>query len=893
MISSIAAFLTRGQEVQSAAPLFKIDTAIFSSTKPRVLLLKAAEAAQVINEASREDRAAPTPAIKEAKIFLFNMAELMFRQFWHHPSEREQWQREFEGLGEKRSLLEGSAVEKALNSKSLTPDVQSRMLVHHGVVTFAERGAFARTISNIVPAPIAKEKPRDLRQLKIVQSSLETPHHRFAGLATVVADLAAAHKKWTQESSDNAPSYQGFYPLYEMDKYVASFNIEECQPYAVIPHYFEHKLVYSVIYKSKEQQAFFVSPDPEFSTIFDVGASNDKLYNPHHGFAVLDRGRYMGSALAVFAALYRGRSGDKLVDVVRGDNLCVAAPCFAVLDSMKDLMSKKDIQALLPAKIAILHGPSHEEVGDSQSIGIGAGTSPAHLTNVAAVARMADRLIAVSNHYRSLLIGFNPIGNEGLSVHLNETERLVFKSRLHAITNGFNPQAFDPALVTGINRGLDEKAFGLAFTGMKTELTEGLFKAGKIGDPAKPIVFYVGRWYRDKGIEHLPAIAKMVIELGGQFVVMGVNAGFMEPIRELRLMAKDEPLIRIYEPAEQRQLISYTSKVETKDGVNAVECKAALGLLIRSAASLGVVLSHHEPMGLVPVETILSCPVILPYHEGFLDTMVPYKKEDIHGKTHDFTTGATAFTYENSHEISQVLGAVRTAFAEFVLLPSGQKEPILKALRQTAYSYAWYRGPKTKATIHRLMGVYTKAIAQISPRDFVYKAPARLDVSRITDSPVVNSSSPVCSSVDGSPVDGFSVISEGGKAPQLLESSLTRAEILDEAAGSTAQSPSKASQEFGSGLKPAVEEVSKVDVDTSLGGEEIEPAPILPSSMKISKISLAKVKLIELFQKIISIVKSFFSCLKSVALGRRQLFRWKDKVEFQPMSQRRLVQVTS
>lgn len=642
-----------------------------------------------------------------AQRFIFDLADKIFRIIWKEPGRKEAWIREFSSFSD----LEHTAIARAI--ENLKNDSRTVIAPYH-FLQISESGILPRSYTYVIPKLTPVPVLRVDRPIKILQSSVETPIHRFAGLGSVVKDLASAHEKW-KINDEKAPTYQGFYPLYTGDIFQEDGYLSDFYPYCVIPHYYEGQEVYSTIYRSKTKKTFLVNPDEKFKDVFSLADSDKTLYSPAYGYNCSDRGLYLASALAVFSVLYRGKKGDKKIDLVRGDSLAVAAPCFSLLATMELYMPKQWV----PRKISILHGPVGESFSNIKFLGIGAVAGGSVSTLVATVAQLADATIPVSSHYERCLQGENHRDNEALSIFLGpKIEGFKFRSR--PVTNGFHPAAYDPkeSVVSGIfARDLDTDILvnPTVFTDMKAAITKALFKAGKLGSSTLPVVYYIGRFHRDKGIDLLPALVKEALKKGAQVVVMGVNCGYEAPIDQIRQMALENPLIRVYDKDQQLESVSYV------DAGRRVDTGASLAMLIRSSAMLGLVLSHKEPMGLVPLETMQSCPVLAPFHEGFVDTLVPY---DNGGLERSFLGNkANAFTYENSHDVAQAVAALNTAFDKFILLQDKplQNQILMSIRTQTAQKHAWYKSPSEPGTLGRLLGVYN----EVCSRDLTpsYKLP--------------------------------------------------------------------------------------------------------------------------------------------------------------------------
>lgn len=636
-------------------------------------------------------------------IFAFDLSDALFRAAWKMPSVVEKityartWEKK---LSNYPALLSGAYVAwqiQALNKSEVWTRAQ---ITEVAVSTFQQSGFLAKSCQTLVPIQSAAKDPVTLGKHRILQSSVETPYNSFAGVGSVVDSVIRSHREL------DVLDVWGFFPLYERDK--TSIIMSTLEPYAVIQHFYEGHLVSSTVYRDPVKKLYFVQPDQSYvGRYFDIGPYKGRVYQSSFKGAnnqlqklsstVFDRSFYLGSSLASFAAC---SSGSKKIDAVQVDSTFVAGPTFEVLHAMEKAFTSRGYT--MPKKVSVLHGPAgYVHVMEPRFMGIGAFKQEDVIAPImySAITR-SDVVVPVSHQYAKLLLSHDVMISEGICMLADQQ-----LPKIHPIPNGVRADLFDitnPSVMGSCAcDNLDD------LMGYKTKLKAKLYEEGIIADPALPLIIYVGRYARDKGVAELPSLVKEALAQGAQVVVMGIEADCMKPIHQLIKMTEDSSsptskLLRVYtKESDQSRML----------------CGSKVGLLIRAAADLALCPSYEEPFGLVPIESnILGVPVVLPYSHGFVETMVPANIPDKDGHVHSLETSATAFCYLNPYDTPAAITALQTAFGDYLNLTIAERNKISRHLRENAIKqHNWYDAKTGIGVISRYTDFYQNLLKPMAP----------------------------------------------------------------------------------------------------------------------------------------------------------------------------------
>jgi glycogen synthase len=544
----------------------------------------------------------------------------------------------------------------------------------------------------------------------ILQTSLENAWHTLGGLGVVVKGRHKAHE---QEGSYNM---WGYYPLYIQE--IWNEDLDDLLPFGVISHWYNSKKVESSIWMSPRHKAFFVVPSHEECwALFDI-PNAQQVYLSSSKATYFERTAYMGSSLAVFALSYNPQGVKsripvygtlpKNVSIVLADTVDIGATAFELMSvfyrSIAPLVQTRQIRWTAPLRVGMLHGHANHMAPKVvyQGIGIYHQAREIDPSVHLGFGRHSDILIPVSGSYAQKLKSKNIVTSEFFSLLPLD----MLESKMSPILNGLNPAQFDyedPAIL-----GDFASQFKVSPMAAKAALRQKLYEEGIIPDPERFVAVFVGRYAKAKGIFLLPAMAKALVQHGGQLVCLGLPESAMDDLEELEKQAMDPSSelfgkVKIYKKMEDQSALIPGTTIKR-------------GMGIRAASVLTFMPSIEEPMGLVALEAMLlgSVPIV-PCHEGFRDTCKAVNMPSKEGKSLDFDSGATAIMYpaDQAHSPEAAAKAVVWAVEHYLKAHSEPKlDQIVSQIRQnTIADHAWYDPVSEGGVIHEYNLLYDQALA--------------------------------------------------------------------------------------------------------------------------------------------------------------------------------------
>lgn len=544
----------------------------------------------------------------------------------------------------------------------------------------------------------------------IIQASVENAWHVMGGLAVVVK---GRHKAQAEQGQYNM---WGYYPLYIQE--IWNEELDDLKPYGVIQHLYDFKKVETTVWMSVKHKSFFVMPSgQEAWGLFDV-VNREQVYVDTSKASYFERSVYLGSALAAFSIQYNP-SGIKLAEtaykslpknirVVLADSMAVGACAFELISifskTTQKVKSASEMIWRLPLRVGMLHGHGGHDLPESLFEGVGIKRRgpydyPAH--SHLSYGLHADVLVPVSKAYAQKLLSRDSY----ISEQFSRLPPSLLKSKMHPILNGLDPAQFDctdPKIL-----GRFAPVFAQSPTKAKAELRRVLYEQGLIADPKAFLAVFVGRYAVAKGVYLLKSMAEAVVKAGGQVVCMGIPDTAMQDLEDLEKVvnAPDSELygkVKIYKKAaDQNTLLEGTTLKK--------------GTAIRAAASIGLMPSIEEPMGLVALEYMLqgSIPVV-PCHEGFKDTCVALNLPGESGKRLTLEEGANAVMYPGALARSPEAAesAVTWAIENWVLKLSDQEmdQAIFTIRQKTIASRSWYDTTAQSGVIDAYVEMYKTSL---------------------------------------------------------------------------------------------------------------------------------------------------------------------------------------
>ena len=271
----------------------------------------------------------------------------------------------------------------------------------------------------------------------------------------------------------------------------------------------------------------------------------------------------------------------------------------------------------------------------------------------------ADSTLAVSRAYAAELSRKPPQGKDlGLGEMYSDLES---EQLFGGITSGIETDRFSPLDSTTMG-SVAVKPDLSDYTEKKNEAKKQLFRAGIIASETKPLFLYVGRYDEIKGIDTLPAFAKLIVKNEGQVVIMGPGLGTTTPapIAEVMRMQNDsqyEGMIKVYTDFEKDQ----------KAPLLQVGPNTKRGHLIRFASDFTFVPSVSEACGLVPIEAFaMGNGLITSYVSGLKDLCKPINQPGPQGEVFD-SRNFSCVAFDRSHpDFTKTVESLNTNVEQFL-----------------------------------------------------------------------------------------------------------------------------------------------------------------------------------------------------------------------------------
>jgi starch synthase len=516
------------------------------------------------------------------------------------------------------------------------------------------------------------------KPLKILRITAENSRNFNGGIAGVIVESTAAHKKLRSLNSSCSKPYS-ISPLYEKEKQIArDFNFQ-----GILTHFYGGKVVHSTIYKNKETLEYLVQPDPSFARLF-----NTPLTKAPYSEGAIDRLLYLGSASAAFSAFYKGKTGDRQIHVLQCETMkyvlgsalplleFVYAPirrAFGLREETRRVTvwhhgSVSYRSKCNPEQLELLGLNLHEKKGDK-----------INLENLGL--KSTEKVIYVSKELASRAIHPDPLINKGRRSLLLKPDMLV------TIPNGVEIDKYDPTSRKSfkdlsLNRTFDANGVEVTdFIQYRKRLKKLLFEAGILKSPDLPLSVFVGRYAKEKGVDILVEMIKDSPS-NVQFVCMGT--GVMDSLQDLKELEKRSLKNRLkvlFNLDEQNLHFSH----------HGVDYKVPIGGVIRAAADFFIIPSHIEACSLVAMEALCSGAILIaPFHQGFKSICKPDGYPSSEGRAYSISKDANAFCYRNSSNIDQAKNALRQALQAFFSRTEKEQNELAARLRNNAVSlYSW------------------------------------------------------------------------------------------------------------------------------------------------------------------------------------------------------------
>jgi starch synthase len=524
-----------------------------------------------------------------------------------------------------------------------------------------------------------KHSPNPLKPLKILKITAENSRNRSGGIASVIIGLATAHKELRNLDPSSSKVYS-FSLVYEKDKHaLRNFTFQ-----GLVTHPYEGQIVKSSIYKNKKNLEYLVQPDPSFPRIF-----NTPTTKPVSSEGAQDRMLYVGAAAAAFAALYKGKTADRQIEVLQCENLGIIGSAFPLLKEVYKPIRKAFGLKSIARTIAVWH---HGNVGygpkcDPKRLEIMGikmkkrHTSPIDLVGVGIP--YADKVLHVSKETAQRALDPDP------EIHKGRRHLLLRPGKVISITNGVETYKFDPTnkkifKSLALERTFDAKGVETTdYISYRNKLKKLLHRANILKSPDLPLVLFIGRYVEEKGINTLVDVIKTAPQTI-QLACMGHGT----PTKAL------DQLIKMASTTHRNQLKMLTQLEEQNISFSSFgkDYNVPVGLLLRAAADFFIIPSYVEACPLLPMESLCSGGLLItPFHQGFKEICKPEGYPGPDGKIYSLKNEANAVCYQDPFNSSQASEALLKATEIMKNKTLEERNQLAIRLRnQATENYGWY-----------------------------------------------------------------------------------------------------------------------------------------------------------------------------------------------------------
>jgi starch synthase len=477
--------------------------------------------------------------------------------------------------------------------------------------------------------------------VEILHVALEYGSATLGGLGAVTTQMLKA------QSVFKISDQQVFNPSIITPYYKKLYSYKTLQHATTINHLYEAKTVASIIYLYEEsnKRHYLIEPDPRYNHMFDIYSVND-LYNNLEASSSIDRLKYFNSATAAF---------------VHNQTSC---PIVFLHDWQTALVPKllKEVHHNHRARsIFVVHVSNLDYGGFNTEMLQGIGLKFDNKVQLLKAIGLyeSDKIVAVSQQFMQECL------TERSGIAELEYLRKLFvlayiKDNLFGITNGFDHNKFNP-----IGRLIPDYSNIVASKHkLKLEIIHKLCHSTdwKI-NPDLPVIFYVGRYSPEKGVDTFEQLIRIVRD---RAIFFAVGRGKTERIASL-----------IEKHSRKTSNIFITNDEEEQN---------TLGMRMRACAVMTFIPSHREACGLVPMEAFANGSLCITSGVGGLkDSVKQLKYQD-----KDNTTG-NAFIYEDqeSGDNPDLAKAVDQALKCWNSLSISQKNSIHLRLMEESKQYDW------------------------------------------------------------------------------------------------------------------------------------------------------------------------------------------------------------
>jgi glycogen synthase len=480
----------------------------------------------------------------------------------------------------------------------------------------------------------------------ILSPSLECAIAKVGGVGAVVSDLAEEFALSFTDIDNHVIS-----PDYDFLSGVEKTLV--CS----LRHICYGREIESLVYEvdNLPYKQFLVAPVGSLRQILSVGSAS-AIYSHSSSSSLLDRGCYLASATAAFIASMNLES--KVYDIIHQHSWATALIRRLVTASMRG-------SKFLPGFITTIHGMLGEtalapiELVRKSGVNIPDSWEAESFNLFYEAIDNTQKLVMVSEYL------FNSACSSNIPLR---TEYVCAKDsgRMTYVRNGISLSRVSPLLDRSLEFSTED------ILNSKYNSKKALEKASIISNADAPLFIYIGRYCPEKGIAQLPDMARNIIELGGQVIIVGKGGDDLKAVTELSSESRER----------EELFFSLNDDSFQKDYLP----------LIRSAADFQLIPSLEETCGLVAMEALVNGAALITTGVGGLAELSQPIRIDRSG------IEGNAFIYDDTVDSRE---AILRAVNFYKELSITEREIFLSRIIEESQGFSWKHAAVSYRAIYR------------------------------------------------------------------------------------------------------------------------------------------------------------------------------------------------
>lgn len=481
--------------------------------------------------------------------------------------------------------------------------------------------------------------------IKVLHVALEYKICSVGGLGTVTTELVSHQNRFRIGTKFNSSIITPYYTIFNQNK---GFN-KNTQLITTVAHTYNHQEVHSEIHLNvfSHNKHFAIKPNPNYEYLFDI-SNIYKIYSADNNFT--DRIKYFNSAVAAFIA-----NNKYFFDIIQLHEWPTA---------LISLLMKNKYSTNKTPLVYTIHTDDLDTARYSyrKLLGIGVELYRKRYNLKTIGIEYSDYIVTVSNAIleENATMNTKTTTIDGLQKNVRTFLKAKYNHTAIAILNGINYS--QSCHIKKITYNLSDRSNILAIKNLaKQQLACNLnsdYSVWKI-NPALPLILYVGRFSKEKGIDYFKNLINI---LSGRAMFFAIGRGMNKDILEVILN---------YSKKQDNIFITFSSIEQQK-----------YGDLMRTAADFIFVPSHKEACGLVALEGLANGSVCITSGAGGLKEFIKPLYY-----THRYWYG-NGFIYED-YNLESFNNTINRAINTWELITDRHKNTIYNQITEEARQFDW------------------------------------------------------------------------------------------------------------------------------------------------------------------------------------------------------------